>query len=790
MDSFRPHRFAHLHVLSDYSSFRSICRIEDIVAAAARFRMPAAAVTDYYSLAGSVDLFHAARRAGIKAVFGCELSVQLEAGTGRKKRHLLQAPVVLLAETDRGYANLTLVLNQADKPGTPLRPDILARHSRGLICMLGIEDISSKACRKNDIVAGCGVLADIFGRERFFVELRRSGQERERRADESLSSAAEQAGAKPVATANVRFMRKDDARFLRLWSGIDSCKQRRPDHAPVSDADFFASAEEMAARFSDCPEALTAAAEIAERCKAAPPLWNFHWPSPPLPAGRSAAQVLQDMCRAAMMRKFGIQPDSEPRNVLEKEAADRLNAELACAAKNGLSGCFLLLTQLAEHGRLQGADMPPGRGRIAGSLMAFLLGITEPDPLKHGLLFERFFNPDRPRIPDIRFEWPSPVVIKAIEKLSESLGPDRVLPVASYPRVRGMELFARLGAAMNLSARERSAAMKQLLPDRLPEQEQLGGCLRKAGRKKNAAEIAKLWLDAFRTCEGLHGRPSAAQNTVAIGPDELARHLPVSRDPQGNLMCQHMADSVRAQGFLVIHLQPSQPLDIIKKTGTRHRPARQKGKTSADPAGERWFLDQWRHGKVPDIPPLNSPGLTDFLRQAHVETFDDLVAAYAVHELGRNNLAEEYLNMRLGRKKPCYEHPWLQPLLQETAGIVIFAEQFDRIAGIMADIPISRAETMRTALMRRRPDQIESERSAFLEACARNRGVDRTTATALFERLLEAAPRLADKADIISRLLPALRLAQLRIGGAGHSACSAGRQSSPAKQRRGGHSAT
>ncbi|MFL5949896.1 MAG: DNA polymerase III subunit alpha, partial [Gaiellaceae bacterium] len=424
--------FVHLHVHSEYSILDGACRIPALAARAAELEMPAVALTDHGSLAGAVELYRETGKHGVKPLLGCELYVAEDRHAQRKG----YAHLTLLAEDNTGYANLIKLASAGYLEGYYYKPrvdwELLERHSQGLVALSGC--LSGRVCkaleenRETDARADLDRLVQVFGRDSTYVEMQNAGLEIQQRINPGLAKLASEAGLPLVATGDVHYLRHEDAKaheaLLCIQSG-DSLKN--PNHWKFdTDQFYFKTPAEMAADFADYPEAVARTLEIAERCSVELALGEILLPKFPLPDGRDAFDYLVELCEKGLQKRY---------ETVTPELTERLRFELKTIKEMGFADYFLIVWDFIGWAKKNGVSVGPGRGSTAGSLAAYCLEITDVDPIRYGLLFERMLNPGRKSMPDIDVDFDDRRRGDVLRYVSEKYGRDHVAQIVTFGRI-------------------------------------------------------------------------------------------------------------------------------------------------------------------------------------------------------------------------------------------------------------------------------------------------------------------------------------------------------------------
>ena len=555
--------FVHLHVHSEYSILDGACRIPALAARAAELEMPAVALTDHGSLAGSVDLYKAAADQGIKPIVGCEVYV----ADDRHSRTRGYAHLTLLAETNAGYSNLIKLSSLGYLEGYYTKPrvdwELLETYSGGLIALSGC--LSGRVCkaleesRPKDAAADLDRLAQVFGRDNTYVELQNAGLEVQQRVNPELVKLAAEAKLPLVATGDVHYLTADDAysheALLCIQSG-DSLKN--PNHWRFDTNEFyFKTPAEMALDFPGHEDAMRRTLEVAERCSIEIELGNILLPKFPTPNGRDAFEYLVELCEQGLERRY---------DKVTPELRERLQFELKTIREMGFADYFLIVWDFIHFAKVNGIGVGPGRGSAAGSLAAYALEITDIDPIKYDLLFERFLNPGRKSMPDIDIDFAVEGRERVINYVSEKYGRDRVAQIITFGTMAARAAVRDAGRVLEIPYGVVDRIAK-LIPEG-PGQT-LAECLKPGSDLKTAYETdpaAKEIIDLARPLEGLVRQDSIHAAGVVIGAEPLIDTIPLQqKGADQEVVTQFSMNTVEALGLLKMDFLGLRNLDVIDK---------------------------------------------------------------------------------------------------------------------------------------------------------------------------------------------------------------------------------
>lgn len=727
--------FVHLHNHTEYSLLDGAARIPDIVAAAKAQGAPALAVTDHGAMFGVVDFYNACRKAGIKPILGCEVYVarrsrnDRQAGVDDKPYHL-----VLLAKDEVGYQNLMRVVSIGYTEGFYYKPrvdhEVLHQYRQGLIamsaCLAG--EVPALVLREGEerALAAAATYREIFGDD-FYLELQDHNIKEQEQVNRSLVSIARRLNIPLVASNDVHYVRAQDADvhdiLLCIQTGktVDDAQRMR-----FGSKEFYLKTpEQMAALFSEVPEAITNTMAIAEKCTVNLEFGNLHLPEYDVPPGYDVDSYLRELCYQGAVRRYGeITPGIE----------QRLNYELGVIAQMGFSGYFLIVWDFIRFAREKGVLVGPGRGSAAGSLVAYSLGITSLDPLAYDLLFERFLNPERVSMPDIDIDFCFERRGEIIDYVVEKYGRDRVAQIITFGTMAARAAVRDVGRALGMTYGEVDRVAK-LIPG------ELGMTIDKALQTTDLAQlygqneqIHKL-LDTARALEGMPRHASIHAAGVVISRETLTNYLPLYRTTDGVVATQFPKETVENLGLLKMDFLGLRTLTVIGDAVDMIR--RSRGVTlDMDhlPLDDGPSYELLAKGETTGVFQLESSGMRGILRDLRPEVFEDIIALVALYRPGPlgSGMVEDFIARKHGEKAVTYLHPKLEPILKDTYGVILYQEQVMRIASVLAGFTLGEADLLRRAMGKKKPEIIAGLRSQFVDGAEKN-GVEREIAIQVFE---------------------------------------------------------
>lgn len=729
--------FVHLHVHTEYSLLDGAARIKELVAAAADKGMKALAITDHGSMFGVVDFYKAARQAGIKPVLGCEVYVaprtmaDKEPGIDDANYHL-----VLLAENETGYRNLMRIVSDAYTQGFYYKPrtdkENLRKYSQGLIALsacLGGEIATAVVNRQFERAREIArEYEDIFGKGNFFLELQEHGLAEQRSVNMELVKVSLETGIPLVITNDLHYVKKEHAEIQDVLLCIGTGRTVDDvDRMEFGTREFYLKdSSEMALLFGEYPEAFANTVKIAERCNVTLDFNTSHLPEYAIPEGYTVDSYLREICLQGLEKRF---PAASP------DICQRLDYELRVIGEMGFSGYFLIVWDFIRFARENGVFVGPGRGSAAGSLVAYVLGITNIDPLKYDLLFERFLNPERVSMPDIDIDFCYERREEVIRYVINRYGEERVAQIITFGTMAARAAIRDVGRALNMPYAEVDRVAK-LVPA------ELGMTLEKA--LEGGSELRQLYdcdegvrklLDMAKAIEGMPRHASTHAAGVVIGREPLTEYLPLYKPSDGMVATQFPKDTVEEIGLLKMDLLGLRTLTVI---GSALEIIRIVTGREVDiehiPLDDRETYEMLGRGDAIGVFQLESSGMRAILKELRPEVFEDIIALVALYRPGPlgSGMVEDFIKRKHGQSPIHYLHPALEPILRETYGVILYQEQVMRIASDMAGFTMGEADLLRRAMGKKKPEVIAGLRSQFVEG-ARKKGVEPGTAEQIFD---------------------------------------------------------
>ncbi len=747
--------FVHLHVHSEYSILDGACRIPELAARAAELEMPAVALTDHGSLAGAIELYREAGDAGVKPVLGCEVYVADDRRIQRKG----YAHLTLLAETNEGYGNLIKLASAGYLEGYYYKPrvdwDLLASHAKGLVALSGcLSGRVAKALENGnrpEAEAEVARLVDIFGRESVYLEIQDAGLEVQKGINAALAEISQGTGLPLVATGDVHYLRHEDARAHEALLCIQSGDTlANPNHWRFdTDQFYFKTPAEMAQDFADYPQALRTTLEIAERCSVAIELGVIHLPRFPTPDGREAFDYLVELCEKGLQKRYSS---------VTPELQERLRFELKTIKEMGFADYFLIVWDFIHFAKTNGVGVGPGRGSAAGSLVAYSLEITDIDPIKYDLLFERFLNPGRKSMPDIDIDFSVHGRDRVINYVTEKYGRDQVAQIITFGTMMARAAVRDAGRVLDIPYGTVDKVAK-LIPEGpkvyLDDSLKPGAELKQA---YDADEIVRQIVDLAKPLEGLVRQDSIHAAGVVIGDRPLTEYLPLQqKGADQELVTQFAMEDVEALGLLKMDFLGLRNLDVIDKA-VELVGGVDIAHLALDDAKTYEMLAR---GESTGVFQFESSGMREALRLVRPTEFEDLIALVALYRPGPMAYIPVYAKRKAGQEAVTLPDPRLEPILGPTFGIILYQELAMEIAKQIAGFSPAEADDLRKAIGKKIHKLMASLKEKFLEGCAAN-GVTPAVAGQLWKDIESAQDYSFNKSHAACYALIAYRTAYLK----------------------------
>ncbi len=729
-----PSRFTHLHVHTEYSLLDGACRIGELVGRACELEMGALAITDHGVMYGAIEFYKACQAAGVKPIIGCEVYCaprtrfdregELDRGLG----HL-----VLLAKDDAGYRNLMQLVSTAHLEGFYYKPrvdtELLARHRDGLIALSACQQGNVGQCLVRGDAAQARqqaeALIDIFGRENAYLEVMDHGYPDQKLVVAGKIALARELGLPLVATNDVHYTRREDADAHDVLLCIQTNALRDdPDRLRFATEEFYLKSEqEMLQVFPELSEAIYRTEEVAARCSLDITLGKLMLPQFPIPEGHTVDSYLRLLCEQELGRRYGTQTE---------EARRRLDYELSVIQQCNYSGYFLIVGDFIREAKSRSIFVGPGRGSATGSIVAYLLGISEIDPLRYGLIFERMLNPERASAPDIDLDFPDQRREEIIEYVKEKYGRDHVAQVITFNTMGAKQAIRDSGRVLAIELSKVDEVAK-LQPASKSIAEALDSEPDLRARADSDPETMRLLSTAMKL-EGItrHAGVHAAAVVISDGP--LTDYVPLRGEKDGTVTTQYSMDPVSELGLVKMDFLGLKTLTIIENTVRAVE--RSRGVTIdmlTVPLDDPKTYELLARAETGAVFQLESEGMRQILRELKPTSFDHIVPLVALYRPGPMASAPDFVAGRHGRPVP-FLHPRLEPVLKDTYGVILYQEQVMRVATELAGFSMPQAEIIMRAMAKKQQAKMEQMKPLFIQGCMDN-GVPEHIVLEIFGRM-------------------------------------------------------
>ncbi|MFH1889099.1 MAG: DNA polymerase III subunit alpha [Candidatus Omnitrophota bacterium] len=722
-----PHSdFIHLHLHTQYSLLDGACRIPKLLERAKQYKMDSLAITDHGSMFGAIDFYLEAQKAGIKPIIGCEMyiapSSRLEkasAGIDEAAYHL-----ILLARDEAGYQNLIKLVSIGYLEGFYYRPridkEILSQHQKGLIamtaCLKGEIPSFLQQRRFNDALKTADDFLNIMGKENFYLEVQGNSIPEQKIVNEGLIKISKELNIPLVATNDVHYLSREDAVSHEVLLCIQTQSTLNDPNRMRFQTDefYFKSPQEMKELFKDIPQALANTLEIAGRCNLELDFSKMHLPRYDPPDGKNKEDYLRELSEIGLKEKF---PEATP------DIMTRLEHELGLIKDRGFVSYFLIVWDFIHYAKNNNVPVGPGRGSVAGSLVSYLLGITDINPLKYGLLFERFLNPERLGLPDIDIDFCYERRNEVIDYVTRKYGKGNVAQIITFGTMQARAVVRDVGRVMGMSYADVDRIAKMIPPDpgislkdALESETELGKLYR------NDTQITKL-INTAISLEGLNRHASTHAAGVVISDKPLDNYTPLFETQDGQITTGYSMGVLEKIGLLKVDFLGLRTLTVIDETrkiieNTRGIKIDIKN-ISLDDGNTYKLLNS---GQTIGVFQVESSGMRDLLKKLQPDRFEDLIALLALYRPGPigSGMLDDFMQRRHGRVSIKYQHPKLENVLKETYGIIVYQEQIMQIVSELAGFSLAQADMLRRAIAKKIPEVMEQQRKNFILGCIKN----------------------------------------------------------------------
>ncbi len=732
--------FVHLHNHSEYSLLDGASRIEEMVLQAKEFGMEALALTDHGNMFGAINFYQTAQQAKIKPIIGAEIYVAPR--DRREKEIRSDVPeasfhLTVLCQNETGYYNLIKLVSYAYLEGFYYKPrvdkELLSKYSSGLIalsgCLKGEVNWYLLRNEQQKAMEAAASYQEIFGQKNFFLEIMRNGLSEQEQIIPGVIEISQALDVPLVATNDCHYIMPDDARVQDVLLCIQTGKRLKDkDRLRLNSTGFyFRSPAEMKTLFADLPEAIKSTVEIAERCNLLIDIGSrrFHLPaySPPSEF-QTDFDYLSHLAHAGLKKMY---------SKITAELTSRLEYELSVIRRMGFAGYFLIVRDIVVKARELGIPVGPGRGSAGGSLVLYCLGVTDIDPIRYGLLFERFLSPERITLPDVDIDFADSRRGEVIDYIRRRYGEDSVAQIITFGTMQARAAVRDVGRVLDVPIGEVDQIAKLIPPGMSLE-----------GAEKEVEELAslissqpryqELWTIA-KKIEGLNRHASIHASAIVITPRPIWEFVPLYKMPDSEVCTQYDMHSLDAIGLLkmdVLGLRTLTVIDETEKLVRTHTPNFSLRNISLEDLKTYELLQQ---AETVGVFQLESPGMRNLCKKIKPERIEHIIALIALYRPGPMELIPKYLERKSGKEPVVYDHPLLESVCQETYGIMIYQEQVIQAAQVLAGYSLAQADILRRAMGKKKVEEMAAQRQTFIEGCSKVNNIPADKAGRIFDLL-------------------------------------------------------
>ena len=764
--------FVHLHVHTEYSLLDGACRINGMMDRVKELGQSAIAITDHGVMYGCIDFYKAAKAAGVKPIIGCEVYVARRTmadrihGVDNKPYHL-----VLLCKDRTGYENLCLLVSEAHINGFYGKPRVdlglLEKHHEGLIatsaCLAG--GVSQYLLQEDYEGAKAYALrlAEIFGQDNFYLELQDHGIEEQRTANQGIMRMARETGLPLIVTNDAHYLRKENAKMQDVMVCIQTNTTLDDPNRKLefkTDEFYLKSEEELKELFPGCPEAFENTARIAERCNLEFVFNEYHLPSFPVPEGYTNEEYFRKLCMDGFAERYPEAP---------AEYMERLEYEIGVISRMGYTNYYLIVWDFIRYAKEQGIPVGPGRGSGAASIVAYCMHITEVDPMKYALIFERFLNPERVSMPDFDTDFCQERRGEVIEYVMRKYGADHVAQIATFGTMAARGAIRDVGRALNFTYAETDVVAK-LVPT-MPLHITLAEALKVSPKLKemyDADERVRELIDTAMSLEGMPRNTSTHAAGVVITADPVCSYVPLSRNDD-TIVTQYTMTTIEELGLLKMDFLGLRNLTVIRDAEQQIRQLEPDFSMDKVPDDDAETFRMLAEGKTQGVFQLESAGMTGVCVGMKAGSIEDITAIVALYRPGPMDSIPTFIENKLNRKKVTYKTPMLEPILRVTYGCIVYQEQVIEIFRSLGGYTMGQADNIRRAISKKKMKIIEENRKVFVFgdevqgiSGAVAKGVPESVAQSIYDEIVAFANYAFNKAHAVCYAVVSYQTAYLK----------------------------
>ena len=762
--------FVHLHVHTEYSLLDGACRIDGLMDRVKELGQAAVAITDHGVMYGCIDFYKAAKAAGVKPIIGCEVYVARRRmedrvhGIDNDPYHL-----VLLCENRKGYENLCLMVSEAFTHGFYGKPrvdlELLEKYHEGLIatsaCLAGgvaqyLMDEDYQAAKDYALK-----MAHIFGPERFYLELQDHGIDEQRVVNQGVLRLARETGLPLIVSNDAHYLRKEDAEMQDVLLCIQTGRTvDEPNRMKFQTEEFYIKSEEELRRlFPNCDEAFENTVKIADMCNLEFVFNEYHLPSFPVPEGYTNEEYFRKVCYDGFKERYENPPE---------EYLDRLEYEIGVISRMGYVNYYLIVWDFIRYAKEQGIPVGPGRGSGAASIVAYCMHITEVDPMKYALIFERFLNPERVSMPDFDTDFCQERRGEVIEYVMRKYGADHVAQIATFGTMAARGAIRDVGRALNFSYAETDVVAK-LVPTTLHIT--LKEALEVSPKLKemyDGDERVKKLIDTAMSLEGMPRNTSTHAAGVVITAEPVCSYVPLSRNDD-TIVTQYTMTTIEELGLLKMDFLGLRNLTVIRDAEMQIQKINPGFSMDTAPDDDDATFRMLREGKTQGVFQLESAGMTGVCVNMRAGSIEDITAIVALYRPGPMDSIPTFIENKLNRKKVTYKTPLLEPILKVTYGCIVYQEQVIEIFRRLGGYTMGQADNIRRAISKKKMKVIEAERKVFvygdekqgIAGCIAN-GVSEAVGQSIYDEIVAFANYAFNKAHAVCYAVVSYQTAYLK----------------------------
>lgn len=754
--------FVHLHVHTEYSLLDGANRIKDLVVKVKDLGMNAVAITDHGVMYGAIEFYKECKANGIKPIIGCEMYVakrsmhDKDANIDNTYSHL-----ILLAKDNEGYKNLIKLVSLSFTEGYYYKPRIdketLRKYSKGLICTSAClaGEVSSNILNNNYEKAKEIALEyiDIFGKEDYYIELQHNGLKEQVKANQGLIKLANELGLKLIATNDAHYLNKEDAYPHEVLLCIQTGKKMSDEDRMKFGTDEFyiKSQEEMYNNFKNLPQALSNTVEIANKCNVEFDFDVTILPNYDVPEGYTHSEYLYKLCYDGLKKRY---------SEITQELEDRLNYELDIVNKMGYTDYYLIVWDFIKYAKDNGIKVGPGRGSGAGSLAAYCMEITDIDPIKYQLIFERFLNPDRVSMPDFDIDFCYERRQEVIDYVGRKYGQDHVSQIITFGTMAARGVIRDVGRVLNVDYSKCDTIAKMVPMELHMTLDRALEVNPEFAALYNNDEEVKNIIDISKRLEGLPRHASTHAAGVVITKDPVDTYVPLYKSDNG-VTTQYTMTLLEELGLLKMDFLGLRTLTVIQDAIDLVKKNRgidvEFDKEMNDPN----VLKLWAEGKTEGVFQFESAGMKQFMKELKPDSLEDLIAGVSLYRPGPMDQIPRYIKNKLNPEHVEYTHPSLEPILNVTYGCMVYQEQVMQIFRQLADYTLGQADLVRRAMGKKKLDVMAKERENFIQGAMKN-GIDEASANKIFDEMAEFAKYAFNKSHAACYAVVAYQTAYLK----------------------------